>query len=334
MGEGLDGGDRRAASIQLGLALMAAESRTWLQRLKSGLSRSSGSLTSGIAGLFTKAKLDCETIDDLEDLLIQADLGLETSHRITERISKERYDKAISPEEVRAVIADEVAKVLQPLAKPLLPDPAHKPHVILMVGVNGTGKTTTIGKLAHAFRDRGLSVMMAAGDTFRAAAIEQLQVWGERVGAEVVTTKIGGDPAGLAFDALKRAEETGIDVLLVDTAGRLQNKTHLMEELAKVIRVIRKLEPDAPHDTVLVLDATTGQNALSQVSTFREVAEISGLVMTKLDGTARGGILVACAEKFGLPIHAVGVGEGIEDLQPFDAASFARLIAGLDGATE
>jgi fused signal recognition particle receptor len=308
------------------------QSRSWLQRLKQGLSRSSGSLTSGIAGLFTKAKLDRATIDDLEDLLIQADLGLETARRITERIAKERYDKSISPEEVRAVIADEVAKVLAPLATPLPPDASHKPHVILMVGVNGTGKTTTIGKLAHAFRNQGLSVMMAAGDTFRAAAVEQLQVWGERVGAEVVTTKLGGDPAGLAFDALKRAKAEGIDVLLVDTAGRLQNKAHLMEELAKVVRVIRKLEPGAPHDTVLVLDATTGQNALSQVSTFREVAEISGLIMTKLDGTARGGILVACAEKFGLPIHAVGVGEGIEDLQAFDAESFARLIAGLDGA--
>jgi fused signal recognition particle receptor len=308
------------------------QSRRWFQRLKQGLSRTSGSLTGGIAGLFTKAKLDQATIDDLEDLLIQADLGLETARRITERVSKERYDKSISAEEVRAVIADEIAHVLGPLAEPLVPDPTHKPHVILMVGVNGTGKTTTIGKLAQAFRSQGLSVMLAAGDTFRAAAVEQLQVWGERVGAEVVTTKIGGDPAGLAFDALKRAKAEGIDVLLIDTAGRLQNKAHLMEELAKVVRVVRKIEPEAPHDTVLVLDATTGQNALSQVSTFREVAEISGLIMTKLDGTARGGILVACAEKFGLPIHAIGVGEGIEDMHAFDARSFGRLIAGLDGA--
>jgi fused signal recognition particle receptor len=314
------------------VAEQTTQSRSWLQRLKQGLSRTSGSLTSGITGLFTKAKLDRETIDDLEDLLIQADLGLETARRITERVAKERYDKSISPEEVKAVIADEIAKVLGPLAKPLVPDPAHKPHVILMVGVNGTGKTTTIGKLAQAFRAEGRSVMLAAGDTFRAAALEQLQVWGQRVGAEVVTTKIGGDPAGLAFDALKRAKAEGLDVLVVDTAGRLQNKAHLMEELAKVIRVIRKLEPEAPHDTVLVLDATTGQNALSQVSTFREVAEISGLIMTKLDGTARGGILVACAEKFGLPIHAIGVGEGIEDLHAFDAQSFGRLIAGLDGS--
>ena len=314
------------------MASDSPKSPGWFQRLRQGLSRTTGALSGGITGLFTKAKLDQETIDDLEDLLIQADLGLDTASRITARVARERYDKEISPEEVRAIIADEITKVLAPLAKPLEPDPAHKPHVILMVGVNGTGKTTTIGKLAHAFRNQGLSVMMAAGDTFRAAAVEQLQVWGERVGAEVVTTKLGGDPAGLAFDALKRAKAEGIDVLLVDTAGRLQNKAHLMEELAKVVRVIRKLEPGAPHDTVLVLDATTGQNALSQVSTFREVAEISGLIMTKLDGTARGGILVACAEKFGLPIHAVGVGEGIEDLQAFDAVSFARLIAGLDGA--
>ena len=309
----------------------AKTSRSWLQRLKSGLSRTSGALTSGVAGLFTKAKLDDATIEDLEDLLIQADLGLETAHRITERVAKERYDKAISPEEVRAIIAEEIARVLAPLTKPLAPDPAHKPHVILAVGVNGTGKTTTIGKLAHEFRDSGKSVMLAAGDTFRAAAVEQLQVWGERVGAEVVITKIGGDPAGLAYEALSRAKAEGIDVLLIDTAGRLQNKQHLMDELAKVVRVIRKLEPDAPHDTVLVLDATTGQNALSQVSTFREVADITGLIMTKLDGTARGGILVACAEKFGLALHAIGVGEGIDDLQPFDARSFGRAIAGVDG---
>jgi fused signal recognition particle receptor len=310
------------------------KSRSWLRRLKSGLSRTSGSLTSGIASLLTKSKLDDATIEDLEDLLIQADLGLETTRRITQRIAKERYDKAISSEEVRAVIADEIAGVLAPLTKPLAPDPSHKPHVILMVGVNGTGKTTTIGKLAHDFRAAGKSVMLAAGDTFRAAAIEQLQVWGERVGAEVVTTKVGGDPAGLAYDALSRAHAAGIDVLLIDTAGRLQNKAHLMEELAKVVRVVRKLEPGAPHDTVLVLDATTGQNALGQVATFREVADITGLIMTKLDGTARGGILVACAERFGLAIHAIGVGEGIDDLQPFDATSFARAIAGLDGAPE
>ena len=313
------------------MASDTTQSRSWFQRLKHGLSRTSGALTGGISGLFTKAKLDRETLDDLEDLLIQADLGLETASRITERIATERYDKEISEEDVRAVIADEIAKVLAPLAKPLVPDAGHKPHVILMVGVNGTGKTTTIGKLAHAYRAEGKSVMMAAGDTFRAAAVEQLQVWGERVGAEVVTTKLGGDPAGLAFDALTRAKAEGIDVLLIDTAGRLQNKAHLMEELAKVVRVVRKLEPEAPHDTVLVLDATTGQNAMSQVSTFRDVAEITGLVMTKLDGTARGGILVACAEKFGLAIHAIGVGEGIEDLQPFDAGNFGRLIAGLDG---
>ena len=314
------------------MASDSPKSPGWFQRLRQGLSRTTGALSGGITGLFTKAKLDQETIDDLEDLLIQADLGLDTASRITARVANERYDKAISPEEVRAIIADEITKVLAPLARPLEPDPAHKPHVILMVGVNGTGKTTTIGKLAQAYKMRGKSVMLAAGDTFRAAAVEQLQVWGQRVGAEVVTTKLGGDPAGLAYDAVSKAKAEGIDVLLIDTAGRLQNKAHLMEELAKVIRVIRKLEPEAPHDTVLVLDATTGQNAMSQVATFGEVAKITGLIMTKLDGTARGGILVACAEKFGLAIHAIGVGEGIEDLQSFDAAGFARAIAGLDGA--
>jgi fused signal recognition particle receptor len=300
----------------------------WFQRLKSGLGKTSSKLTSGITDLFSKRKLDAETLDDLEDLLIQSDLGLETTSRITAAIGKGRFEKAISSEEVRGVLATEVERVLAPVAKPLVIDPSHRPHVIMMVGVNGTGKTTTIGKLATKFKAEGKSVLLAAGDTFRAAAIDQLKVWGERTGCPVVAREVGGDSSGLAFDALKQAQVTGADVLLLDTAGRLQNKQVLMEELEKVIRVLKKLDPSAPHDVVLVLDATTGQNALQQVEVFRDRAGVTGLVMTKLDGTARGGILVAIAAKFGLPVHAVGVGESADDLQPFAAAEFAQAIAG------
>jgi fused signal recognition particle receptor len=303
--------------------------QSWFQRLKSGLGKTSSKLTSGITDLFSKRKLDPGTLDDLEDLLIQSDLGLETTSRITAAIGKGRFEKGISGEEVRSILAAEVERVLTPVAKPLAVDPAHKPHVIMMVGVNGTGKTTTIGKLATKFKAEGKSVVLAAGDTFRAAAIDQLKVWGERAGCPVVAREVGGDSSGLAFDALRQAQVAGADVLLLDTAGRLQNKQVLMEELEKVTRVLKKVDPSAPHDVILVLDATTGQNALQQVEVFRDRAGVTGLIMTKLDGTARGGILVAIAAKFGLPLHAIGVGETAEDLQPFSAADFAHAIAGI-----
>ena len=299
----------------------------WFSRLKSGLTKTSSRLTEGITGLFTKKKLDADTIEDLEDLLIQADLGVETAMRITATLSKGRYEKGISAEDVRSVLAREVGSVLEPVAKPLQIRTDLKPHVILVVGVNGTGKTTTIGKLAAQFHSQGRKVMLAAGDTFRAAAIDQLKIWGERTKSPVVARSVGADSSGLAFDALKGAQDSGSDVLLIDTAGRLQNKAALMDELEKVVRVLRKLDPTAPHDVLLVLDATTGQNALNQVEVFRDRAGVTGLIMTKLDGTARGGILVAIAAKFGLPGHAIGVGEGVDDLQPFNAEEFARAIA-------
>jgi fused signal recognition particle receptor len=300
---------------------------SWFQRLREGLQKTSSKLSDGIAAVFTKRKLDADTLEDLEDLLIQADLGVETSMRITEAISKGRYEKGISADDVRAVLAQEVERVLAPVAKPLQPDFSRKPHVVLVVGVNGSGKTTTIGKIAHKYVRDGRKVMMAAGDTFRAAAIDQLKVWGERTGAKIIARDVGADSSGLAFDALKEARDGGFDLLLVDTAGRLQNKAALMDELEKVVRVIRKLDPTAPHDVLLVLDATTGQNALSQVEVFRQRAGVTGLIMTKLDGTARGGILVAISAKHGLPVHAIGVGEGVDDLQAFDAGEFARAIA-------
>ncbi len=299
----------------------------WFQRLKQGLAKTSSRLSEGITGVFTKRKLDATTLEELEDLLIQSDLGIETAERISQTLRKTRYEKSISPEEVREVLAKEVEAVLVPVAKPLELSAANRPHVILFVGVNGTGKTTTIGKLAARYRREGKSVMMAAGDTFRAAAIEQLKVWGARAGATVVARDVGADAAGLAFDALTKARAEGTDVLLIDTAGRLQNKAVLMEELEKVLRVIRKIDPGAPHQVVLVLDATTGQNALNQVEVFQQKAGVTGLVMTKLDGTARGGILVAISAKYKLPVYAVGVGEGIDDLQSFDASEFARAIA-------
>jgi fused signal recognition particle receptor len=298
----------------------------WFQRLKAGLTKTSARLSEDIAGIFTKRKLDADTLQELEDLLIRADLGVETAMRITEALAKGRYDKEIAPAEVRAVLAAEVERTLAPVAKPLRLEGAHRPHVILVVGVNGTGKTTTIGKLAHKMIGEGKKVTLAAGDTFRAAAVDQLKIWGERSGAEVVARAVGADSAGLAYDALKRARENGSDVLLIDTAGRLQNKQALMDELEKVIRVLGKIDPTAPHHVLLVLDATTGQNALNQVEIFKEKAGVTGLVMTKLDGTARGGILVAISAKFGLPVHAIGVGEGVEDLAGFDADEFARAI--------
>jgi fused signal recognition particle receptor len=306
--------------------------RSWWRRLTEGLARTSSALTTGITELFTKRKLDAGTLEDLEDILIQADLGLATAARVAKAVGEGRYDKQIEPSEVKAILAREVEAILTPVAQPLVIDATKKPFVILMVGVNGSGKTTTIGKLAAKFRAEGKSVMLAAGDTFRAAAIEQLKVWGERTGAEVVSGNQGADASGLAFEALQKARAAGTDVLLVDTAGRLQNKTGLMDELAKVVRVIRKLNPEAPHAALLVLDATVGQNALSQVEAFQHTAGVTGLVMTKLDGTARGGILVALAAKFGLPVHFIGVGEGVEDLEPFSARDFARAVSGLDEA--
>ncbi|TXM68383.1 signal recognition particle-docking protein FtsY [Methylobacterium sp. WL120] len=308
----------------------ASEKRGWWTRLTSGMKRTSSALSDRVTGLFTKRKLDANTLEDLEDALIQADFGVETATRISEAVGKGRYEKGISPDEVRAILATEVERALEPVAKPLVVDPTKKPFVILMIGVNGAGKTTTLGKLSLSLKAEGRSVMLAAGDTFRAAAIEQLKVWGERTGTPVVSGAQGADAAGLAFDALKRARAEGTDVLLIDTAGRLQNKAGLMAELEKIIRVLRKSDPEAPHATLLVLDATVGQNALSQVELFSKAAPVSGLVMTKLDGTARGGILIALAAKFGLPVHFIGVGEGVDDLEPFAARDFARAIAGLE----
>lgn len=309
-----------------------AKRESVFDRFRRGLARSTESLAGGIAQIFTSRKIDETTLSELEDLLITADLGLTMASRLTETLRKSRVESGASGGEVRQLLADEVLAVLAPAQVPLIVHADLKPHVMLIVGVNGTGKTTTIGKLAQRFKSEGHSVMMAAGDTFRAAAIEQLQVWGERTGAPVVAREVGADSAGLAFEALERAKAEGIDVLIIDTAGRLQNKSVLMAELEKLIRVIRKLDPAAPHSVIQVLDATTGQNAISQVEVFQRIAGVTGLVMTKLDGTARGGILVPLTEKFHLPIHAIGVGEGAEDLQPFDATLFARALAGLDEA--
>ena len=302
---------------------------SWLQRLRQGLSRTSAQLTAQIAALFTKRKLDEETLQELEDLLIQADLGVETAMRITDTLASERYGKDVSGEDVQRIMAGEIRKVLEPVARPLELDLSHKPHVILVVGVNGTGKTTTIGKLAAKLSRSGLKVMLAAGDTFRAAAIEQLHIWAGRTGADIVSTKLGADAAGLAYEAYEKAKAQGHDVLIIDTAGRLQNKKELMAELEKIVRVLGKLDPEAPHTVLQTLDATTGQNALNQVEIFRNVAGVSGLIMTKLDGTARGGILVAISAKHKLPVYFIGVGEGIDDLEPFDAGDFAEAIAGI-----
>jgi fused signal recognition particle receptor len=308
----------------------AAEPRkSWFQRLREGLSRSSAQLTGSIAGIFTRRKLDEETLEELEEVLIRADLGVETALRVTDALASSRYGRDVSDLEVRTIMAQEVEKVLAPVALPLELDLGHKPHVILVVGVNGTGKTTTIGKLAAKLTAGGLKVMLAAGDTFRAAAIEQLKIWGERTGSPVVSSKIGADAAGLAWDAFEKAKAAGSDVLIIDTAGRLQNKAELMAELEKVVRVLGKHDPEAPHTVLQTVDATTGQNALNQVEIFRNVAGVNGLVMTKLDGTARGGILVAIAAKHKLPVYFIGVGEQIDDLEPFSAGDFAKAIAGV-----
>lgn len=302
----------------------------WFGRLKQGLKKSSSALTEGITSIFTKKRLDASTLEELEDLLIMADLGVAVSSRVCDRLSKNKFDKSISAEEVQQALAEEIGEIMQNVAVPLTVSGENNPHVILMVGVNGAGKTTTIGKLAKQFKNQGKSVMLAAGDTFRAAAIEQLQIWGERNDVPVVSGKEGCDAAGLAYDAIQKAKETGTDILMIDTAGRLQNKNYLMDELKKIIRVIKKFDETAPHDTVLILDATTGQNAILQTEVFLELAGISGIIMTKLDGTARGGVLVACAEKFKLPIHAIGVGETIDDLQPFDPNDFSKMLVGVE----
>jgi fused signal recognition particle receptor len=302
----------------------------WWRRLSEGLRRTSSSLGNAITDLVSKRKLDAAMLAEIEDVLIRADLGVDTAARVAAAVGVGRYDKAISADEVKSVLADEVEKVLAAVAKPLVASAGAKPFVILVVGVNGSGKTTTIGKLAAKYRAEGRAVMLAAGDTFRAAAIDQLKIWGERTGASVVARGPGADAAGLAFDALAAAKAQGSDVLIVDTAGRLQNKATLMGELEKIVRVMKKVDQSAPHAVLLVLDATVGQNALSQVEVFGAIAGVTGLVMTKLDGTARGGILVAIAERFGLPVHFIGVGEGVDDLEPFAARDFARAVAGLE----
>jgi len=304
--------------------------QNWWRRLSEGLKRTSSSIGTAVSDLVIKRKLDRAMLEDIEDVLLRADLGTEVASRIATAVGVNRYDKSISADEVKAVVAAEVDKVLAPVARPLVIDPTKKPFVILVVGVNGSGKTTTVGKLAAKFSAEGRKVMLAAGDTFRAAAIEQLKVWGERTKSPVIAGAQGSDSASLAFNALSAAREQKLDVLLIDTAGRLQNKGELMNELEKVVRVVKKVDASAPHAVLLVLDATVGQNALSQVEAFHRTAGVTGLVMTKLDGTARGGILVALAEKFKLPVHFIGVGEGVDDLAPFTARDFAQAIAGIE----
>ena len=301
-----------------------------LKRLTSGLSRSSSKLTGGLTGLFTKTKLDDETLEELEDLLITSDMGAKVAGRITTNIAKDRFDKEVSDEEIRAALAGEIADILKPRELHVDFSDGPRPRVVLFVGVNGSGKTTTIGKIASKLKEQGASALMVAGDTFRAAAIEQITVWGERAGIPVLAKAPGADAAGLVYEAVEKAKAEDLDLVLVDTAGRLQNKTELMAELSKILRVVRKLDPDAPHDVILVLDATVGQNALSQVEAFRSTAEVTGLVITKLDGTAKGGVLVAIAEAHALPIHYVGIGERAEDLEPFSADAFAKALVGVE----
>jgi fused signal recognition particle receptor len=309
---------------------MSEERRGWLQRLKSGLARSSARLSEGIGAIVSRRRLDDETLQQLEELLIAADMGVGIAAEVTSSLRRTRFNQEITENEVKSAVAEQVARLLEPVARPLVLDPARKPHVILVVGVNGSGKTTTIGKLAKLYRDAGKRVVLAAGDTFRAAAVEQLKIWGERTGSIVVTRPQDADAAGLAYDALAEARMAGADVLLIDTAGRLHNKANLMAELQKITRVIKKLDPAAPHSVLLVLDATTGQNAHAQAETFRAMIGVTGLVMTKLDGTARGGVVVSLAEKYGIPVHAIGVGESADDLRPFTADAFARSLVGLE----
>ncbi|HWH16872.1 MAG TPA: signal recognition particle-docking protein FtsY [Allosphingosinicella sp.] len=303
----------------------------WFERLTAGFKKTSDRLGENLTGLFTRSSLDPGTLDEIEEALIASDLGPSTAAKVRARLAEERFERGLTEAGVREIVAEELAKILAPVAKPLEIDAFPRPQVILVVGVNGSGKTTTIAKLARLFLEQDYGVLLAAGDTFRAAAIGQLQIWADRIGVPVITGPEGGDPSAVVFDGVKKATAEGIDVLIVDTAGRLQNKKVLMDELAKIRRVLGRLNPEAPHDVVLVLDATTGQNALSQIEVFKEVSGVTGLVMTKLDGTARGGVLVAAAEQYGIPIHAIGVGEGMDDLRPFDAHEAARAIAGATG---
>lgn len=303
---------------------------SWLQRLKQGLQRSSTQLTQGITQIFQRRKLDTAALEELEELLIASDMSVGIAEEVTGKLRKARFGQEVAPQEVKATLAEEVARLLEPVAKPLKLDPALKPHVVLVVGVNGSGKTTTIAKLAQQWKEQGKSVILAAGDTFRAAAVEQLKIWGARTGCPVVARGEGADAAGLAYDALAAAREQNADVLLIDTAGRLHNKAGLMAELQKIVRVMKKIDPAAPHTVLLVLDATVGQNAHAQAEIFREMIGVTGIVMTKLDGTARGGVLVSLAEKYGIPIHAIGVGETADDLRPFDPREFARSLVGLE----
>ena len=309
----------------------------WLQKLKKGLSKSSQkvskslkSLTS-LSSLMGASKLDASSLEEVEDALIGADLGTKSAARLADTMRKHKFDGPVTSDSLAAALADAIAEILHPVATPLVPDPMHRPHVLLLVGVNGSGKTTTAGKLAQQWHQQGKTVMLAAGDTFRAAAIEQLQIWGDRTGTQVIAGDQGGDAAALAYAALEKAQKEQADILIIDTAGRLQNRTELMDELAKIVRVIRKLDASAPHNSVIVLDGTVGQNALSQVTAFQQAADVSGLIVTKLDGSAKGGVVVALAEEFGLPVHAVGVGEGADDLQPFDAQEFANALTGVTG---
>jgi fused signal recognition particle receptor len=306
------------------------ESRRWFNRLKLGLARSSARLTEGINTIFNRRRLDDEALLELEELLIASDMGVGVSAEVTEALRKSRFNQEVSPEEVRGALAEQVIRLVEPVMKPLRLDLDRKPFVILVVGVNGSGKTTTIAKLAKQYRDAGHEVVLAAGDTFRAAGVEQLQIWGDRTGCRVVTKPAGSDAAGLAYEALEQARAEGSDILLIDTAGRLHNKANLMGELQKIVRVLKKVDPQAPHSVLLVLDATTGQNAHAQAEIFREMVGVTGIVMTKLDGTARGGVLVSLAEKYGIPIHAIGVGETADDLRPFEARAYARSLVGLD----
>jgi len=303
---------------------------SWRDKLFGGFRKTSDRLGENLTGLFGRAALDAATLDEIEEALIASDLGPVTAGRIRERLTGEMFEKGLDERAVREIVAQEIEKVLAPVAKPLEIEAFPRPQVILVIGVNGSGKTTTIAKLAHMLKEQDYAVMLVAGDTFRAAAIGQLKVWAERVGVPIITGAEGGDAAGLVFEGVKQGTEKGIDVLIVDTAGRLQNKTGLMDELAKIRRVLGRLNPAAPHDVLLVLDATTGQNGLSQIEIFKETAGVTGLIMTKLDGTARGGVLVAAAERYGMPVHAIGLGEGVDDLKPFDPAEVARAIAGLE----
>ena len=309
---------------------MTEEKTGWLSRLKQGLSRSSSKIGDGISSLFTKRKLDEAVLEELEELLIAADLGPSTAARLVADFGKTRFGKDVTDDEVRLALAEQITEILGPCAKPIVTDATKKPFVVLMVGVNGAGKTTTIGKMAKQYTEGGYKVMMAAGDTFRAAAISQLEVWGQRTACPVVAAEQGSDAAALAYKALERAKAEDVDVLLIDTAGRLHNKTDLMQELSKISRVLKKLDPSAPHETLLVLDATTGQNAHAQVEVFRNLTTVTGLIVTKLDGSAKGGVLVALADTFKLPVVAIGVGESVHDLQPFEASDFARSLMGLE----